>query len=136
MSMETYTSPIRLNTARFDRAQLSYDEDNDLCTLYFTYQSQTISAEASDYFEALCKIRRQLEAQRIQLLCYGASKNVYPSGMARDMGRGLRAYKLTEGKQATTEDLLDIFETGADIQPATVAEQRQFYEAWLMNPKM
>ena len=134
--MDVYSIAIRLSTTAIDHAELSYDEESEPCILSFTHRDQTISVEASDYFEALCQIRLQLEAQQIQLLCYGASKNVYPSGMARDMGQGLRAYKLIMGKHATMADLVDIFATGTDIQPVTVEEQRRFYETWLTNPKM
>jgi hypothetical protein len=133
--MDVYRIPIRLSTTAIDQTALSYDEESEPCILSLTYRDQTISVQASDYFEALCQIRLQLEAQQMQLLCYGASKNVYPSGMARDMGQGLRAYKLTIGKHATMADLLDIFATGTDIQPVTVEEQRRFYESWLTNPK-
>jgi hypothetical protein len=134
--MDTHTIPLRLSTTAVDQAELSYDEDSELCILSFTYRDLAISVQASDYFEALCQIRLQLEAQQIQLLCYGASKNVYPSGMARDMGQGRRAYKLTMGKQATMADLVDIFATGTDIQPVTVEEQRRFYESWLTDRKI
>jgi len=132
--MDVYHIPMRLSTTAIDQAELSYDEDSQSCILSLTYRDQTISVQASDYFEALCQIRLQLEAQQIQLLCYGASRNVYPSGMARDMGQGLRAYKLTMGKHAAMADLVDIFTTGTDIQPVTVEEQRLFYESWLTSP--
>src|SRR5438046_1364478 len=115
--MDVYSIPIRLSTTVIDQTELSYDEDSEPCILSLTYRDQTISVQASDYLEALCQIRLQLEAQQMQLLCYGASKNVYPSGMARGMGQGLRAYKLTIGKHATMADLVDIFATGTDIQP-------------------
>ena len=51
--------------------------------------------------------------------------------MARDMGRGLKAYKLALGETASTDDLVEIFSTGPDVQPTTVAERRAFFEAWL-----
>ena len=79
-----------------------------------------------DFFEALCRLREQLEPSRRVLVCYGASRNVWPSGMCRDMGTGLRAYRLTSGTQTSAEDLVDILATGPDVQPATVAEQRAF----------
>ena len=79
-------------------------------------------------------IRRELETDRILLHCYGASRNVYPSGMGRDMGAGLKAYKLTIGKRARMEDLVFIFDTGNDVEPATVSAQKEFYERWLKEP--
>jgi hypothetical protein len=73
-------------------------------------------------------IRRELEKDGIRLRCYGASKNVYPSRMSIEMGAGAQAYKMTMGQQAT--DLVSIFASGPDVEPATVDEQRAFFEAW------
>jgi hypothetical protein len=44
------------------------------------------------------------------------------------MGAGAQAYKMTMGQQAT--DLVSIFASGPDVEPATVDEQRAFFEAW------
>jgi hypothetical protein len=97
----------------------------------FHYRGRVIEAEATDYFKAFCHVRLQLEAEKLIPFCYGASRNVYPSGMCRDMGRGLKAYRVTHGKQTTMQDLVDIFNQGPDVVPAYVAEQRRYWEAWL-----
>src|SRR5262249_20140780 len=94
-------------------------------------RGRTIGAQASDYFEALCQVRQELERERLIPFCYGASLNVYPSGMARDMGAGLKAYRLTMGKQARSQDLVDIFAEGPDRIPAPVSAQREFFEQWI-----
>ncbi len=86
-----------------------------------------------DFFEALCIIRRQLETRGILVACYGVSRNVYPSAMCRDMRRGLRAYKLVKGQNGKQEDLVSIFDFGADVEPATVDEQRKFWKEWLQS---
>jgi hypothetical protein len=67
--------------------------------------------------------------------CYGASLNVYPSGMARDMGQGLKAYKLAMGRHAKREGLVEIFAEGPDVIPASVALQEQFWRDWLASPR-
>ncbi|MEH7304129.1 hypothetical protein [Neobacillus drentensis] len=46
----------------------------------------------------------------LQIICNGAALNVYPSPMALSMGSGRLAYKLNFGKQAISEDLVDIFD--------------------------
>jgi hypothetical protein len=51
--------------------------------------------------------------------------------MARDMGDGLKAYKMRMGEPARREDIVSIFADGADVEPASVAAQREFWEAWL-----
>jgi hypothetical protein len=90
---------------------------------------------ASDYFASLALVRRELEAEGWLLSCYGASKNVWPSGMCRDMGGGLLAYRLRMGHVAKQMDLVDIFESGADFEPATVDEQEEFAKKWLASRK-
>ena len=71
-------------------------------------------------FDALCKARLQLEPHGLIPICYGASENVYPSGMCLDMGSGSRAYLW--GKKGPLS-LVDIFATGPEVIPSTVADQ-------------
>ena len=89
-------------------------------------------AEASDYFEALQKVRRDLATRGLDVLCYGSSRDVYPSGMGRSMGLGLKAYRLTIGKQATGP-LLVIFDSGPDIDLASVEEQDRYFQDWIAS---
>ncbi|MGY1551448.1 hypothetical protein ACW5CM_06630 [Microbacterium sp. A588] len=90
----------------------------------------TAQARADDAFEALCLVREELEPFGWRIGVAGAQANVWPSGMARDQGGGLRAYRLTP---ARVEDLVDTFEP---VDPATVttvalqrAEADRLYEA-------
>jgi len=78
-----------------------------------------------DFFDALEEARLPFEQAGFRLLCYGASLNVFPSGMARDWGLGKEAYQLE--KDTGTKE---IFMTGKDVIPATVKEQRLFYLNW------
>jgi hypothetical protein len=112
---------------------LDEEDDEDLCHLSFEYPGGEITAEESDYFEAMCQIRLRLEMVGWRPICYGSSKCVYPSGMCRDMGRGLKAYKLRFGHPAGLDDLVGICETGPDIEPSSVAEQRQFFNHWVQS---
>jgi hypothetical protein len=43
------------------------------------------------------------------------------------------AYRLKIRKSPDCVDLFRIFETGPDVKPATVADQRNFFEKWLKN---
>jgi hypothetical protein len=108
---------------------LRLDEKHDTLTL--DYAGGRLEVVNGDYFEAFSCIREKLEAEGLRPFCYGASQNVYPSGMSRDMGGGLRAYKLTLGQPGRIADLVDIFSTGPDAMPVPVAEQREFYSRWL-----
>lgn len=114
---------------------LSEDPNSDRISLKLEFEDQCIIKAADDYFEAMCEIRRELEKNNLKLNCYGASKNVYPSGMCRDMGMGLKAYKMRLGIHVRMSDLVIIFETGPDVEPATVEEQHNFFQQWASQPK-
>lgn len=114
-------------------AVLSYDEDGDACRVEIEYEGESLIGDGEDFFDALCVVRQALEKKGALLNCYGASLNVFPSGMSRDMGRGLKAYKLTLGQRGRMQDLVQIFGTGIDVQPATVGAQREYFEAWLKS---
>jgi hypothetical protein len=118
-----------------ERATFEINDVKNRCLLTCRYRDKTISSDSTDFFEALVSIRRQLQADGLAPYCYGASLNVFPSGMARDMGQGLKAYKLTLGKHAKSADLVDIFDEGIDVAPADVDAQEQFYRDWLGSPR-
>ena len=118
-----------------ERATVEINAVENRCLHTCRYRDKTISSEAADFFDALISIRRQLQRDGLMPYCYGASLNVFPSAMARDMGQGLRAYKLTPGKHAKIADLVDIFDEGTDVVPADVDTQEQFYRDWLGSPR-
>ena len=49
--------------------------------------------------------------------------------------RGLRAYRLTKGVQTRRTDLVEIFEAGPDVIPASVDAQEAFWREWLAAPR-
>lgn len=119
---------IRLGTFILDEA-----EDGDQCRLVIQLPDGEIAAEAWNYFDAMCQIRLALEIQGWRPVCFGSSQNVYPSNMCKDMGRGLKAYKMELGRRAKLADLVSIFGTAPDVKPGSVYDQRQFFERWLQN---
>lgn len=121
--------------ANDERATLLEDEGDDNCSLKLTWREREITASADDFFDALCGIRLQLEAEGLLLFCYGASLNVYPSGMGRSMALGKMAYKMKIGKHVSTADLVDIFSEGPDVIPATVARQREYFDEWVSSDR-
>jgi hypothetical protein len=116
-------------------ATLTADGRGEVCHITFKYRGRSISASAEDFFDALSQIRLLLEPERLIPFCYGASLNVFPSGMSRSMGSGLRAYRLTMGHQALTKDLVSIFGSGPDVIPASVARQKEFFDDWIKSLK-
>jgi hypothetical protein len=97
------------------------------CTIELTCERGESRGQGRDYFDAFCRIREQLEEWGFRPLCYGAARDRFPSGMARDMGEGLKVDKMRIGAQAS--DLAPIFDEGKGIEPVTVAEQRAFYDS-------
>ena len=87
--------------------------------------------KASDYFEALTQIRKKLETKGIRLLCWGASRNAWPSHMQRDMGSGIAAFELLEGGGNGLQR--SIFDYAPPEMIATVDEQRRYAEQWFQS---
>lgn len=112
---------------------VAYAERRPVCELRVEVSGNVFVAAAADFFEALVGVRGQLEPAGWLLDVYGSSRNVWPSGMCRQMGHGRSAYRMTMGKPALKEDLVNIFETGPDIEAVTVAEQWQFKEEWFAS---
>ena len=108
-------------------------ETGDDCEVQCKYRDIVVRSSAADFFEALCGVRRELAREGLVPLCYGASLNVFPSGMSRSMGGGLKAYRLTKGAQARMADLVEIFATGPDVIPALVETQVAFFSDWLAS---
>jgi hypothetical protein len=88
------------------------------------------TATGPDMFEALVRLRRQLDPDGLMLAVQGARRDTYPSGMARDMGGGMQVYVIHPGLGARQEDLVQTLDDAAPGQIATVDEQRAFFEAW------
>jgi hypothetical protein len=86
-----------------------------------------------DFFEALRKLRLELEKTGALLCCFGASENVYPSGMQRGMGPAISAYKMTLGAPALLRDIVDIFDADETVIPSTVEQQERFRERWFKS---
>jgi hypothetical protein len=136
MAIKKY--PVRLISPAAGDAEGVFVHDEavdrpDQKTLTLQFLNAEIVARASDYFEALCQIRDTLEKDGWRPVCYGSSRNVYPSGMGRDMGRGLKAYRLELGRTAKISDLVAIFDSGPDVQLSSVEEQKQFWKCWLRS---
>lgn len=111
------------------------EEQPEACRLTCEYREKSISAEAEDYFEAFCRIRKKLEEEGIIPFCYGASLDVYPSRMSREMSQGKTAYKTEIGKPARRENIVQIFEAGPDVISSKVHAQREYFESWLNSLK-
>lgn len=115
-----------------EQITIGQSEVNRSCRLVCKVRGEQHSAEEGDFFEALRTLRRRvLEPKGLIPFCYGASLKVWPSGMARDMGRGLKAYKIEAGSPPT--ELVGIFDSGPDIIPAPVTAQEDYAREWFTS---
>ena len=89
------------------------------------------TATAPDVFEALVRLRRQLEPDGLMIAVQGARRDTYPSGMARDMGAGMKVYVLHPGLRGRRGDLVETLDDALPDELATVDEQQAFRDAWL-----
>lgn len=89
--------------------------------------------EGGDLFDAVCKVRIQLETLGIRMLCNGSRVDAYPSRMARDMGGAASLYLLTKGEQARIDNLVAIFDEAPVETIGTVEDQRSYYSDWLSS---
>jgi hypothetical protein len=93
---------------------------------------RTVESER-DFFEALRLLRLDLEKTGALLCCFGASENVYPSGMQREMGPVISAYRMRLGAPALLQDIVNIFEADETVVPSTVEQQERFRERWFKS---
>ena|SRR5690349_21761421 len=119
--------------------EVEYRRENSfirpLCTVWLNWETYDFCSTADDFFRAFCRIRERLETIGASPHCYAASRNVRPSGLQRDMGLGLKAYKLTVNKRSSPAEVVRIFECGSDLEIVTVAEQDRFYQEWLESQR-
>jgi hypothetical protein len=91
-------------------------------------------ATGPDMFEALARLRRQLEPDGLMVVVQGSRRDTYPSGMARDMGGGMQVYIMRPGLRGRREDLVKTLDDASPDQIATVDEQREIAQAWRAEP--
>lgn len=109
---------------------LSYDKKKCLINAVLP-NGKHLNIEGSDYFSALVNMRNKYP--NYIFLCKGAKKNVYPSGMSRDMSEGVIAYELTLGKKAELKDTVNIFDYDDNHVDCTPQQQQEFFNQWLIS---
>lgn len=90
--------------------------------------------ESHSYFDALIDLRKELEPLQIKVLCFGARKDVWASGMQRDMGAGLVAYLLSAKAEGRKPEQ-SIFDYAPPETIGTVDEQHKYHEDWLNSKR-
>jgi hypothetical protein len=116
----------------YDRV-LTYPGEQPCILTFKSRQISELSVRGFDVFDNLCKLRKILEDENLQILCNGARVDVYPRGLARSMGGGYKLYILKMGKDNCREDLVKIFDVAESGKIGTVKEQFSFYQEWIKS---
>ena len=134
MDCEVVSIDLLKNDTETLKAELRiYEEDphnRDNVLLEISFKTKIISKSAEDFFSALQEIRKELEKEKILLLCNGSAENVYPSPMQRN---GSKAYILESGCPAKLSNVVDIFDRLDSLIPVSVEAQENFYAKWLKS---
>lgn len=96
------------------------------CRITLKWENNDLEAIETDFFRAFCRIREALEQDGLYPVCYGASRRIIVTGMATDMGLGLRIYKILPLGSEEHMKLVWIFDTGPDVEPVSVETQNEF----------
>ena len=83
------------------------------------------------YQAALCQAREQLAQWGLTPQCFGACRNLVQTGMCVDDGEGVVGYLVRLGEHVHPSRLVNIFNSGAEMDLASVAEQAAFRREWL-----
>jgi hypothetical protein len=91
--------------------------------------TEKLSFTESDVFECLTQLRLELAKYGCKPLCAGARLDVYPSGMARDMGSGLSAQVMSGVPTNKWEDVqhVHMFDYTEPDSIASVEEQFNYF---------
>jgi hypothetical protein len=119
-------------------AEVAADEmwegERTIYRVSFQQGTEVKVAESEEgFFDALRRLRVQMEKTGRLLYCFGASENVYPSGMQKSMGPAIMAYRTQMGSPAASQDIVNVFEADETVSPSTVEEQERFHERWLSS---
>jgi len=84
-------------------------------------------------FNCLRNLRLTADAAAMRVLCNGARRDAWASGMLRDMTGASKVYITKMGVPATRADLVPIFGPVTPEVVGTVEEQDAYHEAWLRS---
>jgi len=92
-------------------------------------------SQAADLPTALDDLRKNLQAEGLDLLCNGCRLGIKASPMSVESGGGRMAYVLRLGVPARKQDIVNIFDEIDISLIASLADKEQFYTQWLESIK-
>ncbi len=96
-----------------------------------TWSGAVHRIEGRDFLSCLQELRARLEAEDRLLCCQGARGDAGPSGMTRQMSNGRQMYVHPEGRDPSSDDLVDIFAPADCTLVVTVEEQKRRHFEWI-----
>ena len=105
----------------------------DLYRAQLEWSGEPIDVGADDMFEALVRIREQIEPQGWLVAVQGSRLDVFPTAMQREMAGGLNVQVMRMGEQARLGDVVETFAEADPSTLATVAAQRERAEEWMRS---
>ena len=127
---------VQLLPATVELGVKDWSENNQRyteCRIKLTWSGGEVECIAGIFFECFKRVREKLAKQGIYPLCYGASRKVVITGMAAEMGLGLKVYKAEIGSFPSRKQLVSIFDYGEDIESVTVEVQEKFQRQWVRS---
>ena len=100
------------------------------CRIKLIWSDGEIECIDSIFYTSFKRVREQLAKINLYPMCYGASRKVVITGMAAEMGLGLKVYKAELGTFPSREQLVSIFDFGEDVEPVDVEVQEIFQFLW------
>ena len=83
-----------------------------------------------DLFCCLIAFRREVEPLGWRVLCNGARRNAWPSGMLGQMSAGTKTYLLIEPRRPGLPEIPEVFEAAPESEVVTVQEQESFRDSY------
>ena len=83
-----------------------------------------------DLFWCLIAFRREIEPLGWRVLCNGARRNTWPSGMLGDMSAGTKTFLLVEPRRRGLPEIVEVFDEAPESEVVTVQEQEAYRDAY------
>jgi hypothetical protein len=97
------------------------------------WSGEPIDVSANDMFEALVKIREQLELHGWFVAVQGARVDTFPTMLQREATGGMNVHVIHMGTPARSRDVVETLAEADPSKLATVAAQRAFADEWLRS---
>lgn len=105
--------------------------DSDAKAITIKLENTQKTYEASDFYKCFGLLRK--DNPEITFFCKGSKLNVHTSSMSSQMSLGLKAYELSLGKEATSNDIVFIFDYEDENLTNDPELQRSFYLEWIKS---